>query len=95
MVFSDPPFNVAVHGYTKEKLTIMNDDMTPAKFKEFLAKTFLSFRQALKEGGSLYVCHSSSWQREFQKRDGIGRIRGSLSGSSWAKNTFAWGFGLV
>jgi DNA modification methylase len=40
----------------------------------------------------MYVCHPSSWQREFQ---------GALESSDlevrcqiiWAKNTFAWGFG--
>jgi DNA modification methylase len=49
-------------------------------------------RNVVKPGASLYVCHSSSWQREFQ---------GALEAAGfdvrcqiiWAKNTFAWGFG--
>jgi DNA modification methylase len=92
LVFTDPPFNVAVHGYTKEKLTIMNDDMPAEQFREFLAKTFLSYRQFVKPGASMYVCHSSSWQREFQNAiEAAGfQVRCQII---WAKNTFAWGFG--
>jgi hypothetical protein len=53
---------------------------------------FSSYICALKPGGSMYVCHPSSWQREFQ-----GALE--LSGFEvrcqiiWAKNTFAWGPG--
>jgi DNA modification methylase len=46
----------------------------------------------LKPGASLYVCHSSSWQREFQnalEHAGF-EVRCQII---WAKNTFAWGFG--
>jgi len=41
---------------------------------------------------SLYVCHSSSWQRDFQNAiEAAGlEIRCQII---WAKNTFAWGFG--
>ena len=46
----------------------------------------------MKPGASLYVCHSSSWQREFQNAlEAAGfTIRCQVI---WAKNTFAWGFG--
>ena len=44
-----------------------------------------------KPGGSLYLCHSSSWQREFQNAlEATGfEVRCQII---WAKNTFAWGF---
>lgn len=33
MVFTDPPYNVAYQGGTKDKLTIKNDSMSEAEFK--------------------------------------------------------------
>ena len=46
----------------------------------------------MKPGASLYVCHPSSWQREFQNAlEAAGfEVRCQII---WAKNTFAWGFG--
>jgi ParB-like chromosome segregation protein Spo0J len=67
LVFTDPPYNVDYEGYTEERLTIQGDLMDAARFSEFLSDTFVSLRSATKTEGSLYVCHSSSWQREFQK----------------------------
>ncbi len=55
-------------------------------------KTFLTYKQSVKPGASMYVCHSSSWQREFQNAlESAGfEVRCQII---WAKNTFAWGFG--
>src|SRR5258705_353565 len=90
LVFTDPPYNVDYEGYTKQRLKIKGDRMSDADFKEFLGATFCSYRSVVKPGGSLYTCHSSSWQREFQN---------ALEAAGfdipcqiiWAKNTFAWG----
>jgi DNA modification methylase len=92
LIFTDPPFNVSVHGYTEKKLTIMNDDMQAEQFQQFLLATFSSYRRIVKPGTSMYVCHSSSWQREFQNAmEAAGfEVRCQIV---WAKNTFAWGFG--
>jgi len=92
LVFTDPPYNVAYEGYTEERLTIDGDRMTPDQFQEFLAKTFASYRRIVKPATSLYVCHPSSWQREFQNAlEAAGfNVRCQII---WAKNTFAWGFG--
>jgi DNA modification methylase len=51
-----------------------------------------SYRAVVKPGASMYVCHSSSWQREFQNAlESAGfEVRCQII---WAKNTFAWGFG--
>jgi hypothetical protein len=67
LVFTDPPYNVDYEGYTEEKLKIRGNKMTPEQFQQFLASVFSSFLWALKQGGSMYVCHPSSWQREFQE----------------------------
>jgi DNA modification methylase len=92
LVFTDPPYNVAYQGYTEEKLTIQGDKMTAPEFADFLERTFRSYRNAVKLGASLYVCHASSYQREFQnaiESAGI-EVRCQII---WAKNTFAWGHG--
>ena len=92
LVFTDPPYNVGYQGYTEERLTIKGDRMSDAEFKQFLEAAFRSYRAIVKPGASLYVCHSSSWQREFQNAlETAGfEVRCQLI---WGKNTFAWGFG--
>jgi len=92
LVFTDPPYNVDYQGYTEDRLTIQGDSMTAQQFSEFLATTFGSYRRIVKHSASLYVCHPSSWQREFQNAlEAAGfEVRCQII---WAKNTFAWGFG--
>ena len=92
LVFTDPPYNVDYEGYTEERLKIKGDSMTADQFCEFLATTFVSYCGIVKPGASLYVCHPSSWQREFQNAlEAAGfEVRCQLI---WAKNSFAWGFG--
>jgi hypothetical protein len=89
LVFTDPPFNVDYEGYTKDRLKIQGDRMSDADFKQFLEATFRSYRSMVKPGASMYVCHSSSWQREFQNAlESAGfEVRCQII---WAKNTFAW-----
>jgi DNA modification methylase len=90
LVFTDPPYNVDYEGYTKDNLKIQNDKMTPAEFVSFLEMVFAAYQWSLKRGGSLYVCHPSSYQREFQtalEKAGF-TVRTQII---WAKNTFAWG----
>jgi DNA modification methylase len=92
LVFTDPPYNVDYEGYTEDRLKISGDRMTAEEFRAFLVRTFASYRQFVKPGASLYVCHSSSWQREFQDalEAASFEIRCQII---WAKNIFAWGFG--
>jgi ParB-like chromosome segregation protein Spo0J len=91
-VFTDPPYNVDYEGYTQERSKIKGDRMSAGEFKQFLEAAFRSYRTVVKPGASLYVCHSSSWQREFQDAlESAGfEVRCQVI---WAKNTFAWGFG--
>jgi len=92
LIWTDPPYNVAYEGYTEDKLTIKNDAMSADQFLQFLKDAFVSYRLATKTGASLYVCHPSLYQREFQEAiEAAGfRVRCQII---WAKNTFAWGFG--
>jgi ParB-like chromosome segregation protein Spo0J len=92
LIFTDPPYNVDYEGYTKQRLKISGDRMTAQQFRQFLAATFDGYRRIVKPGASLYVCHSSQWQREFQNAiEAAGfEVRCQII---WAKNTFAWGWG--
>jgi DNA modification methylase len=92
LVFTDPPYNVDYTGYTKRKLKLKGDAMTPAQFIEFLGATFRSFAGAMKPTASLYVCLADKFQRDTQNalESASFSIRTTLI---WAKNTFGWGFG--
>jgi DNA modification methylase len=92
LAFLDAPYNVNVEGYTENKLTIQNDNMPAADFDRFLRTSFSNLRAILKSGASLYICHASSTQREFQNAiEAAGfEVRCQII---WAKSTFAWGFG--
>jgi DNA modification methylase len=92
LVFTDPPYNVDYEGYTDEKLKIQGDRLTADQFAAFLRAAFGSYQTIVKPGASLYICHPSSWQREFQDAlEACGfAVRCQII---WAKNTFAWGFG--
>jgi DNA modification methylase len=73
-------------------MTIAGDKLSLGDFKAFLQDTFLQYRKAMKKKASLYCCHPSSFQREFENalvRAGF-EVRQQII---WAKNTFAWGHG--
>jgi DNA modification methylase len=92
LVFTDPPYNVDYEGHTEDRLKIKGDRMSGEQFRQFLNAVFRSYRSIVKPGASLYVCHSSCWQREFQ--DGLETAGFAVRCQIiWAKNTFAWGFG--
>ncbi len=92
LVFTDPPYNVDYQGYTEERLSLQGDRMTAEQYAKFLRTVCHHYRQIMKCSASLYMCHASSWQREFQNalEEAGFEIRCQII---WAKNTFAWGFG--
>jgi len=92
LIFTDPPYNVDYEGYTKQRLKICGDRMGAEQFQQFLAVNFASCQRIVKSSASLYICHCSQWQREFQNAiEAAGfEVRCQLI---WAKNTFAWDFG--
>lgn len=83
LVFTDPPYNVAYKGGTKEKLTIKNDEMSPEMFQEFVdgfVTNLLLFCD-----GAIYICMSSSEWGTIQ--DSFKRLGGHWSRVIiWVKN---------
>jgi len=67
MVVTDPPYNVAYEGATKEKLTIQNDSMGNDDFYKFLYDFYSALTTAVKKGGAIYVWHASSEIINFAK----------------------------
>lgn len=66
LYLSDPPYNVAYEGKTKDKLKIKNDSMSSESFKDFLVKAFFAFKENLKAGGSYYIFHADSEGHNFR-----------------------------
>ena len=60
MILTDPPYNVAYEGCTKDKLAIMNDNMDDESFRAFLQDAFCAGDSALKKGGAFYIWHADS-----------------------------------
>lgn len=67
MVFTDPPYNVAYVGGTKEALTIKNDSMSDGDFLQFLTDAFISLAAFTEPGGACYVCHADSEGKNFRQ----------------------------
>jgi site-specific DNA-methyltransferase (adenine-specific) len=55
IMVTDPPYNVAYEGKTKEAMTIQNDKMSNSDFKNFLDSFFSCSLIELKEGAPVYV----------------------------------------
>jgi len=66
-VFTDPPYNVAYQGGTKDKLTIQNDDMGNEQFADFINASYTAMLANTKEGGAIYVCHADSSGEIFRR----------------------------
>lgn len=62
MVWTDPPYNVAVDGKAGK---ILNDDMGDSQFREFLSKVFGCYFQAMRPGAVIYVAHAESERANF------------------------------
>lgn len=88
LVVTDPPYNVAIEN--SKGLTIENDDMDSAKFKEFLTDCFINLENNLKEGGAFYVWYASREHINFEQalNDAGLKVREQLI---WNKNTFILG----
>lgn len=53
---TDPPYNVDYHG--QDGMTIQNDSMGDAQFREFLRAAFENARNAMKPGAAAYIFHA-------------------------------------
>ena len=90
VVITDPPYNVAYVGKTKDAMTINNDDLSNRDFYDFLYRTFYSLIQACKPGTPFYVFHADSEGENFRKamRSAGWQLKQCLI---WAKNSFVMG----
>jgi site-specific DNA-methyltransferase (adenine-specific) len=60
MLLTDPPYNVAYNGKTKDRLTIMNDSMKDELFRQFLTTAFSAANSVLKAGAVFYIWHADT-----------------------------------
>lgn len=67
MIWTDPPYNVAYEGKTKEALKIQNDSMDGDSFYKFLYDAYTAMFMVTKPGGSIYVAHADSEGANFRK----------------------------
>lgn len=91
LLITDPPYNVAYEGKTKDRLTIQNDRFGSAdKFREFLRDAFTAADSGLKQGGAFYIWYASSEGYNFiGAANDIGwTIREQLI---WVKNVLVLG----
>lgn len=90
LLLTDPPYNVAYEGRTKEKLKIENDDMSDEEFQEFLISAFENSNIVMKDGASFYIWHADIEGFNFRaacKKTGW-KIRQCLI---WVKNSIVLG----
>ena len=90
LLLTDPPYNVAYEGKTKEKLTIQNDKQDDNLFLQFLTDAFTCAFSVLKDGASFYVWHADSEGFNFRsalKSSGL-TLKQTLI---WVKNCMVMG----
>lgn len=75
MWLTDPPYNVAYEGGTKEKLTIQNDSMGDDQFRQFLRDAYTAADTVMKAGAVFYIWHADSEGYNF---------RGAAKDAGWA-----------
>ncbi len=63
---TDPPYNVAYEGATKDKLTIQNDDMGDGEFRQFLTDAYTAADVVMKAGAVFYIWHADSEGYNFR-----------------------------
>lgn len=66
MLLTDPPYNVAYEGKTKDALTIQNDAMGDGDFRQFLRDAFVSANAVMKPGAVFYIWHADSEGYNFR-----------------------------
>ena len=66
MWLTDPPYNVAYEGGTKEKLTIQNDSMGDDQFRQFLRDAYTAADTVMKSGAVFYIWHADSEGYNFR-----------------------------
>jgi site-specific DNA-methyltransferase (adenine-specific) len=90
MWLTDPPYNVAYEGKTKEALTIKNDKMGDDSFRQFLRDAYVAADAVMKSGAVFYIWHADSEGYNFRGAafDAGWKIRQCLI---WEKQTLVMG----
>jgi site-specific DNA-methyltransferase (adenine-specific) len=90
MWLTDPPYNVAYEGKTKDALTIQNDSMTDDSFRTFLRDAYVAADAVMKPGAVFYIWHADSEGYNFRgaAHDAGWKVRQCLI---WKKSTMVMG----
>ncbi len=90
LYLTDPPYNVAYVGKTKDALTIQNDKMADGDFRQFLVDAFSAADAVMKQGAAFYIWHADSEGFNFRGAwNDIGwKVRQCLI---WNKNSMVLG----
>lgn len=66
LLVTDPPYNVAYEGGTKDKLTIQNDAMSDTDFRQFLRDCYTTADAFMRPGAVFYIWHADSEGLNFR-----------------------------
>lgn len=90
MWLTDPPYNVAYEGKTKDALTIQNDSMSNDGFRQFLRDAYVNADLVMKPGAVFYIWHADSEGYNFRGAafDAGWKVRQCLI---WKKSTMVMG----
>ena len=90
MWLTDPPYNVAYEGKTKNALTIQNDSMSNDSFRQFLRDAYVTADTVMKAGAVFYIWHADSEGYNFRgaAQDAGWKVRQCLI---WKKSTMVMG----
>lgn len=90
MWLTDPPYNVAYEGKTKDALTIQNDSMGDDQFRQFLRDAYVAADAVMKPGAVFYIWHADSEGYNFRgaAQDAGWKVRQCLI---WKKSTMVMG----
>lgn len=87
IAWTDPPYNVAVNGKAGR---IANDDLSDAKFREFITAALTAIGTALRPGGAVYVAHAETERLNFTLAFRAAGLKLS-SCIIWRKDSFTLG----
>jgi len=74
LLLTDPPYNVAYEGKTKDAMKIKNDQMGDDAFLQFLTSAFTAADAVMRQGAAFYIWHADSEGYNF---------RGSCAAVGW------------
>ena len=90
MWLTDPPYNVAYEGKTKDSLKIKNDEMGDDQFRQFLRDSYTAADMVMKPGSVFYIWHADSEGYNFRgaAKDAGWTVRQCLI---WKKSSMVMG----